>query len=67
MVRPKKPATDVKTYLVGARVTGEQRDQIHAAAARENLDLSSWLRKVILDAAARVSDRAAKKAAKRGA
>jgi len=61
MVRPKKPATDVKTYLVGARVTGEQRDQVRSAAARENLDLSGWLRKVILDAAAAVNERAAKK------
>ena len=43
---------------LGARVTGDQRDQIHAAAAAENLDLSSWLRKVILDAAAEVSARA---------
>ncbi len=62
MVRPRKPATDVKTYLVGARVTGDQREQIRAAAAREHLDLSGWLRKVILDAAARVNERAAKRA-----
>jgi uncharacterized protein (DUF1778 family) len=65
MARTPKAEADVKTYLVAARFTAAQRDAIRAAAAHENLDVSGWLRKIALDAAAAVNERAAKRAAKR--
>jgi uncharacterized protein (DUF1778 family) len=62
MVRPAKPAGEAKTLVIPVRFTDGQREQIKAAATHENLDVSAWLRKVALDAAATVNERAAKRA-----
>ncbi len=62
MAPPQKPDAEKKEAVIPVRLTLEQRDQIKAAAAHEHLDVSAWLRKVALDAAAAVNERAAKRA-----
>lgn len=59
---PRRPTGQAKSFVVPLRLTGEQRDAIREAATLEHLDVSAWLRKVALDAAAAVRDRAARKA-----
>jgi uncharacterized protein (DUF1778 family) len=61
MGRPKKPEGEAKTLVIPVRLTADQRDQIRMAAAHEHLEVSGWIRKVILDTAARVNARAREK------
>jgi uncharacterized protein (DUF1778 family) len=63
MGRPKKPAGEAKTLVIPVRLTVAQRDQIREAAHHEHLEVSGWIRKTILDAAAAVNERAAAKRA----
>ena len=47
----KRPAKTVKDDVVRMRVTGEQKQAITDAAARDGLELSAWLRQLALRAA----------------
>lgn len=58
MGRPKKPEGEAKTLVIPVRLTVEQREQVRTAAAHEHLEVSGWIRKVILDAAEKVNERA---------
>jgi uncharacterized protein (DUF1778 family) len=66
MTRPKKAPADKREIVLRVRVTEDERAQLQAAADHERLDLSTWLRRLGLNEAVALSDRAAKKAAKRG-
>lgn len=62
MVRPKKPAGEVKTIVIPVRFTIEQRDQLKLAADAQHLAVSTWVHQAALEVAKRVNVRAAKKA-----
>lgn len=63
MVRPKK-ATPTRARVVQTRVTDEEQAALQQAADHERRTLSDWIRIVLLDAAARVNQRAARKVGK---
>ena len=63
MPRPKKPAGETRDLVIPIRFTSAEGDRLRTAATHEHLTLSAWLRKVVLDAAGRVNDRASKRAA----
>lgn len=65
--RKEKPPGEKKNKVLPVRFTDDDYEEIRHAAGHERLEMSAWVRKVALDAAATVNDRAAKKAAKRGA
>jgi hypothetical protein len=62
MGRPKKPPGEAKSMVIPLRVTVDQHAQIKLASGREHLEMSTWLRKVALEAATAVNERAAKRA-----
>ena len=51
MTRPKKAAADLRAIVLRVRVTAEERALLQAAADRERLDLSTWLRQFALKGA----------------
>lgn len=55
--RPPKLAEDRSDSILGVRVTQEQRQLIESAAHARRLQLSDWIRTVILEAAARPLER----------
>lgn len=61
MARPKKPEGEAKTIVIPVRLTVEQRDQIRKAANHEHLEVSGWIRKVVLDAATAVNEHAGRR------
>jgi uncharacterized protein (DUF1778 family) len=44
MPRPKKPAGEVKEYMLRVRMTQQERDLLEEAAKVKSLQLSSWVR-----------------------
>jgi uncharacterized protein (DUF1778 family) len=44
MARPKKPESDVFSYMLRIRMTKEDRDLLEQAAKLKSLQLSSWAR-----------------------
>jgi hypothetical protein len=48
---PKKPPKTRKDDVVRMRITAEQKRALLAAAARDGLELSAWLRQLALRAA----------------
>ena len=66
MGRKPKPPGQTKNKVLPVRFTDDDYEEIRDAAGHERLEMSAWVRKVALDAAALVNDRAAKKAGKRG-
>ena len=44
--KKKKKAADRKSDTIKVRVTAEQRELFEAAAKRQGLDLSSWMRSI---------------------
>jgi uncharacterized protein (DUF1778 family) len=49
--RRKSSAKSPKTEVVRMRVTSQQKQAMQAAAARDGLELSQWLRQIALRAA----------------
>ena len=49
----RKPDAERRSELVSSTVTKAELDQIHAAAARERLTVSEWLRRIAVTAAKR--------------
>ena len=48
---PMKAANERKTLMIKIRVNVGQFEMLQAAADRANLDLSTWIRTVVLEAA----------------
>lgn len=46
--RPKKPESEVKTYMLRIRMTEEERALLDAVAQAKSLQLSSWARSELL-------------------
>lgn len=55
--RPKKAETERKTIIMRICVTPTERQVIEAAAQSEHMDMSVWVRTVILRAAEKGVDR----------
>jgi uncharacterized protein (DUF1778 family) len=55
--RGRPPEKARKDDIVRMRVTAEQKQTLHAAAAREGLELSAWLRQAALRAAGALPER----------
>lgn len=64
MPRPPKTPDEKLEEIVRVRFTKEQRIQLQSAADHEERDLSDWLRRLALREAARVNERASKRAAR---
>lgn len=57
MAKPKKPEKTTKDDVVRMRVTVDQKAAMMAAAQREGLELSAWLRQLALRAAGVLPER----------
>lgn len=56
MVRPKKSDADRKDEQIRIRMTAEEKALMVAAAERAGEDVSSWLRRLALEAARPTAD-----------
>ena len=61
MVRPKKAESDKRTSVVQLRVTPAERADLQRAADLDRRNLSDWLRKIALDAAADAKEPASRR------
>jgi len=52
IVKPRKPAALRKAVTIRLRITPEQKRRFEAAAEREGLALSAWLRRLAVRASA---------------
>ena len=53
VVRPPKPQSQIKTRVIKIRVTAEQEQAFKAAAEREGMDLSVFVRIAVIEKARR--------------
>ena len=47
--RPKLPKDAVRRFVIGMTVTAEERKRIKAAAEADDLSISAWLRRLVLE------------------
>jgi hypothetical protein len=52
--RPRKPGSEVKTYMLRVRMTAEERALLEDAAKFKSLQLSSWARSELVRLARRI-------------
>jgi uncharacterized protein (DUF1778 family) len=51
--RPKKPESEVKSFMLRVRLTEDERTLMGEAAKTKNLDLSTWAREELVKLAKR--------------